>query len=184
MRNRKFLLIALLLLMGCQADRMTKGWAQSHLMQRPVTVVPGMLELRYAENRAIAFSMLQSWPERVRTPLVLALSGAALTALLVYAWRNRRLGLPRLLPFTMILAGALGNLQDRLLRGYVIDFVRVHWNESWSFAVFNLADSLISVGVVLLIAQSLWGSTGVTGEFKMKNEKSGKRIQRGSFWVP
>jgi signal peptidase II len=157
MKKGNFLWIALLLLMGCQADRLTKEWAESRLKDSPsLTVVPQVLEFRYAENRAIAFSMLHNLSPRMRTPLVFSLSGIAFAALLSFAWASRRLGLSRLLPIALILAGALGNLQDRVLRGYVIDFVRVHWKESWSFAVFNVADSLITVGVTLLILQSLF----------------------------
>jgi signal peptidase II len=155
MRKAKLLWIALLLLTGCQADRMTKMWAQSHLKDRPeLTVVPHVLEFQYAENRAIAFSMLHGLSAGVRTPVVLTLSGLALAALLAFAWKNRERDLRLLIPVALILAGALGNLQDRILRGYVIDFVRVHWWETWSFAVFNLADSLITVGVCLLLLQA------------------------------
>jgi signal peptidase II len=156
MRTAKLLWIGVLLLMGCQADRLTKNWAQARLMDAPaLQVVPQVLEFRYAENRAIAFSMLHDVPGNVRTPLILGLSGIALAALLAFAWKSRRRGLTELLPVALILAGALGNLQDRISRGYVVDFVRVHWKETWSFAVFNVADSLISVGVALLIVQGL-----------------------------
>jgi signal peptidase II len=151
MRKLKLLWIALVFLTGCQADRASKRWAEAHLQGAPLNVVDKVLEFRYAENRAIAFSMLARLPDAVRRPLVLALSGAALTALLVFAWRSRNLGLARLAPLALIFAGALGNLHDRVAKGYVVDFVRVHWGASWSFAIFNVADSLICVGAALLI---------------------------------
>lgn len=146
----RWLLLGVLLLAGCRADQATKAWAQGSFQERPVTVVPRVLELRYAENRAIAFSMLRGIPEARRTPLIFGMTSLALLALLSVIWTMRRQSAARLVPLCLILAGALGNLQDRWSRGYVIDFVHVHWGDRWSFPIFNLADSLISVGVCLL----------------------------------
>ena len=60
----------------------------------------------------------------------------------------------------MIIAGALGNLVDRLLFGYVIDYILFH-TDNWSFAVFNLADSLITIGAGAIVLDELlqtkWG---------------------------
>jgi signal peptidase II len=149
----RWLALSVLLLAGCRADQATKTWAQGAIQDKPLTVVPQVLEFHYAENRAIAFSMLQEMPENARRPLVFGLTSLAFVALLSLMWSMRRQGLFRLVPLALIMAGALGNLQDRFSRGYVIDFVRVHWRDEWSFAVFNLADSLITVGTVLLISE-------------------------------
>lgn len=151
----RWLALVALLLAGCRADQATKAWAMRQFKDEPRTMVPGLLEFRYAENRAIAFSMLKDVPGEVRTPLIYGLAGISLLALAAYAWTRRREGALRMIPLAMILAGALGNLQDRLTHGYVVDFVRVHWREAWSFPIFNLADSLISVGMALLILQGL-----------------------------
>jgi signal peptidase II len=59
------------------------------------------------------------------------------------------------LGFALIIAGALGNLVDRFLYGHVIDYVLFH-TETWSFAVFNLADSFISVGAVAVILDEMF----------------------------
>ena len=147
-----FALLALLL-GGCQFDQATKAWAVDSLRDGPWTVVPGILEMRYAENRAIAFSMLSDVPERIRTPLIYGLACVSLSALLAYAWSLRRHGPWRIAPLVLILAGAAGNLIDRYRNGYVVDFVRVHWHEAWSFAIFNVADSLITVGMILAFLQ-------------------------------
>lgn len=150
------MLLFVLLLAGCKADQATKTWARSEFQDKPVlTLVPKLLEFRYAENRAIAFSMLRGLPDRIRSPLIFTLTGLALSALLTFIWRMRNRGLMRLLPLSLILAGAVGNLQDRLAHGYVVDFIHVHWREAWSFPIFNLADSLITVGTALLLVMSL-----------------------------
>jgi signal peptidase II len=156
----RWLALGALLLAGCRADMATKAWAKGSIQERPVTVVPRMLELRYAENRAIAFSMLHDLPDESRGPLVLGLSSLALLALLALIWSMRRQGAERLVPLALILAGALGNLQDRLSHGYVVDFVYVHWGDRWDFPIFNLADSLITIGTVLLLAEFVFRPTG------------------------
>ena len=151
-----WLMLLALLLAGCRADQATKNWAQSEFRDKPaLTMVPDLLEFRYVENRAIAFSMFHDLSDRVRTPLILTLTSLALVALLSVMWKMRHQGLLRLLPLSLILAGAVGNLQDRLTHGYVVDFIHVHWQGTWSFPIFNLADSLITVGASLLLLFSV-----------------------------
>jgi signal peptidase II len=152
----RWILLGALLLGGCRADQATKAWVRGSVQDAPVTVLPQVLELRYAENRAIAFSMFHQLPDRARVPLVLGLSGLAFLVLMSLIWRMRRQGAARLFPLVLILAGALGNLQDRLSHGYVIDFVHVLWRDRWSFPIFNLADSLITVGAALLLIEFLF----------------------------
>jgi signal peptidase II len=153
----RWLVLLCILLAGCRADLATKSWAQSEFRDKPaLTLLPKVLEFRYAENRAIAFSIFQGMPESRRKPLILGLTGLGLAALLTLVFRLRKQGLIRLLPVALILGGALGNLQDRLTHGYVVDFVHVHWNGAWSFPIFNLADSLITVGMALMMLTSLY----------------------------
>ena len=147
----RWLALLALLLAGCRADQATKAWARDAFHDQPMTLVPQVLEFRYAENRAIAFSMFHQMPDKARVPLIFTLTGVALVALLSVIWSMRKQGIGRLMPLALILAGALGNLQDRLAHGYVVDFVHVHWRETWSFPIFNLADSMITVGTTLLL---------------------------------
>lgn len=147
------LALLVLMLVGCKADHVTKGWAAESIKGAPITVIPDLVELRYAENRAIAFSMLKDVPENVRVPLIYALAGVALLSMSAVAWSRRRRGLWGLLPFSLVLAGAFGNLLDRVRNGYVIDFVHLHWRDVWSWPIFNLADSLIFVGMASLMWQ-------------------------------
>ena len=60
-----------------------------------------------------------------------------------------------LISVPMIIAGAVGNLWDRVRYGYVVDFIRFHWQERWEYPTFNIADIWITVGVVLLILDGL-----------------------------
>ncbi len=135
--------LSALLMMGC--DHATKARAELSLKQ-PLTLWPGVLELRYAKNPAIAFSMLESWPSHVRLPLLIA-AGAVAIASLAWLWvRRAEAGLVEQLGYGLVLAGALGNFADRVGRGFVVDFIHVtHW------PVFNVADAAIVVGAGLLV---------------------------------
>ena len=89
-----WLALSALLLAGCRADQATKLWASREFQDKPaLTVIPRLLEFRYAENRAIAFSMFHDLPDQVRTPLIFTLSGFALSALLTLFWKMRRQGM-------------------------------------------------------------------------------------------
>lgn len=140
------------------ADQITKYLADTHLdYGRSVAVLP-FLNWTLVYNEGAAFSFLSSaggWQRWVFTVLALAVSG-----LLVYWLRQT----PRkhtwvALPYAMILAGALGNVIDRILFGHVIDFVDVHW-AGWHFPAFNIADAAISVGAAILILGLLLGRPG------------------------
>ena len=154
-KSIRWLILLTFFLGGCGADQATKVWARAEFQDGTVrTLVPQLLEFRYAENRAIAFSMFHDIPGHVRTPLILSLTSLALIVLFTVIWKMRNQGIGRLLPLTMILGGAIGNLQDRLTHGFVVDFVHVHWRDAWSFPIFNVADSLITVGTIFLILTS------------------------------
>lgn len=117
-------------------------------------LVDGFLSLSHVHNRGAAFGVLSnsSLPHQ---PLFLA--GLSLAALLAIAYYFVRLPatarLPRL-ALALVLGGAIGNLIDRLRLGYVVDFIHVYWREH-AWPDFNVADSAITVGVVLLILDIL-----------------------------
>ena len=147
--SRSALLLALTLLVGC--DHATKLAAKSELEgQRPHSLIHGLLDLRYTENTDVAFNLLRAVPERVRAPLLVVLGAAAMLGLLAALLvRRGGLGFAR---FALLLmtAGALGNYLDRILRGYVVDFIRVpHW------PVFNVADVYVTAGALLLAWSAL-----------------------------
>ena len=82
--------------------------------------------------------------------------GLGTLAAVVLVWMLRRHGGQRLFAWalSLILGGALGNVIDRLLHGYVVDFIQVH-HRSWTFPSFNVADSAISIGAALLLLDEL-----------------------------
>jgi signal peptidase II len=107
-------------------------------------VLSSVLRLQYVEHRDVAFDLLRLVPERPRAIGLMVLGAIAIVALATLLIRGggspvRRAG------FLLTLAGALGNYTDRLIRGFVVDFIRLpHW------PVFNVADMLVVMGVALL----------------------------------
>ena len=109
-----------------------------------------MLDFSYAENPAGAFSMLHDLDEDVRRVLFFVLSLVGLVAIGWLLWKPPAPGLLPMLAMGAILGGAIGNLADRLMLTYVVDFIHMYWKD-WHWPRYNVADIGISVGVVLLV---------------------------------
>jgi len=143
-------LLGLLLvgLVGC--DHATKAAARATLGSgRVVTVVPNVLDLRYAENRGTAFSLFE--PSRGgATAMIIVASLVALVAIAAFWWKRRGGGIWTQLGCAFVVAGAIGNVVDRAARGYVVDFVHLH-----HWPIFNVADVAITVGVAMLLLGSI-----------------------------
>ena len=117
------------------------------------TLVPSVLNLVRVHNSGAAFSFLagaSGWQRWFFVGL-----GAVASSFIV--WLLARHAGERLFcwALALILGGAVGNVVDRLLHGHVIDFIQVHWADAWYFPSFNVADSAITVGAVLLVLDEL-----------------------------
>lgn len=137
--TRKLLSPALVLAVFA-ADRLTKAWALKELPGRPAELLP-FLRLTYAENTGVAFGMFHG-----NNFFFLALSVLLVGALLYWRRRIAAHGAAAETGVALVLAGALGNIYDRIGHGFVIDFIDL----AWFPAVFNVADSAITVGAGLL----------------------------------
>ena len=125
-------------------DMWTKRWATQALAgSPPVPVLGEFVRLTYTRNSGVAFGIGAGLP----FPYYL-FSIAAVIAIL-YLFVRRRISSPaRRLSLALILGGALGNLVDRIRTGDVVDFIEIGWSR-WHWPVFNVADSAVSIGVVL-----------------------------------
>ncbi len=130
-------------------DQLTKHLAVAWLNYGdPVPILPG-LNLTLVYNTGAAFSMLSDasgWQRWL-------FAGVAFTVSVVITLWLRQLGGRQLwlpIALTLILGGAIGNFWDRISLGYVIDFIQVYY-EKWTWPAFNVADSAISVGAVMLL---------------------------------
>ena len=137
-------------------DQATKLFVQAHMaLYESIALIPNYLDLTYTLNPGAAFSMLANAPLWVRKAFLLSMSGAAIIVLTVLILRTARVSINSI-AFALILGGAAGNLIDRALRGRVIDFMRAHYYDL-NYPIFNVADSAISIGVVLIILVSFFG---------------------------
>ena len=129
-------------------DQSSKAWAVRRLRFQDVTVLSGVLDFVYAENRGIAFGQLQEGGTFGRWFFVV-LAGLAAVAVLFYFFRtplndDRILG-----ACALLLAGITGNLTDRVRLGFVIDFILLHAGQ-YHWPTFNVADASITIGALLL----------------------------------
>jgi signal peptidase II len=117
-------------------------------------IIDGLLSLSHVNNRGAAFGFLSDAKLPYQPVLLSLLSCAALVAIAYYFVRlPPSARLPRL-ALALVLGGAVGNLIDRVRLGYVVDFIHVYWRQH-AWPDFNVADSAITVGVVLLILDIL-----------------------------
>jgi signal peptidase II len=149
-KRSKILLLLSIVIICTSCDLATKWLAARYLQWSPVTIVNNLVELRYTENEAIAFSMLHSVHAGTRKWIIYSLSGVALAFLILLIWQVRKDSMWWLVALMLILSGALGNLSERIFRGYVIDFIHLHYYNSFSWPIFNVADIFITCGGILL----------------------------------
>ena len=137
-------------------DQATKLFVQAHMaLYESIAIIPNYLDITYTLNPGAAFSMLADAPPWVREAFLLTMACAAIVVLTVLILRATRISINSI-AFALILGGAAGNLIDRALRGRVIDFMRAHYYDL-NYPIFNVADSAISIGVVLIILVSFFG---------------------------
>jgi len=113
-------------------------------------IIPGLLDFAHVRNTGAAFGVLNAAEFPYKSAVMIGVATLALVAISLYA---RQLGSDEKLSrygLALILGGAFGNLIDRALAGYVVDFVDVYWGEA-HFWAFNVADAAISIGAVLVL---------------------------------
>ncbi len=159
MKN-KYYLISLLILI---VDHLTKWIVRAELHpgfsdlipERWIELIPGYLRLKYVENSGVAFGYFES-VHSVWKPYILgAMAILAVVIIFIYSRRApaQRVLLQTALAITM--GGILGNLIDRIVRGYVVDFIEFHIRESFYWPTFNIADSAITIGIALLLIDTV-----------------------------
>lgn len=146
MRPHGVLFYGLVVALAVAADQIVKFLVVSGMHVHQEIVLLPVLSLFRTANIGIAFSMLPWLGDKGLIVLMLAVIGVVLR--LWWVSDPRRVVLR--LGFALIVGGALGNLVDRIARGHVVDYVLFHIG-GWSFAIFNLADSLITIGAALVL---------------------------------
>lgn len=132
----------LIIIVGLILDRVTKIYATNNFIENPVQ--GPIINLTYLENRGAAFGILQD-----RRIFFIFITVAIVLYLLYYFYKSYKTN-PNILniALAMIISGALGNFYDRLINGYVVDFIEFSFI---NFPVFNIADIFVTLGCALMI---------------------------------
>lgn len=125
------------------ADQITKHLVSSAMeLNQTIHVFSGLLDLTYIHNYGAAFSILQN-----KQLFLITFTGIAMTAIIVYVLKKyKKMSRTELAALALIVGGGLGNLTDRVLNGYVVDFLNMH-----ILPVFNVADMAVCAGSALLV---------------------------------
>jgi signal peptidase II len=149
----KYYLIALLVLIS---DHLTKWIVRTHMEHGDVIeIIPNYLRLSYVKNSGVAFGLF-SEIQSVWKPYLLA--GMAAVAVIIILIYSARMPLDRIMlqiGLAITMGGIIGNFADRIFGGYVVDFIEFHIRESFHWPTFNLADSAITIGIALLLIDTV-----------------------------
>lgn len=158
------IIAGLIIIISIACDQLTKFWAAQVLKNGDsIKVIGSFLRFTYAENKGAAFSILQNQ----RTFFLI--TTLIMLAFLAYIYfKTKNITKLSRVSIAMIAGGAGGNFIDRYRFGYVIDFIDVRFGNFYNFPVFNIADSFIVCGTILMILLIL------LNKFEMSDEKDSK----------
>ncbi|HFQ5615147.1 TPA: signal peptidase II [Streptococcus equi subsp. zooepidemicus] len=145
MKRISFVIAAIVLMI---LDQLSKWWTVAHIELGQVKpFIPGLVSLTYLQNRGAAFSILQNqqWFFTIITILVVGYA-------IYYVLKHTKASFWLQLSLLLIISGGLGNFIDRMRLSYVVDMIHL---DVINFAIFNVADSYLTVGVLLLVI-CLW----------------------------
>jgi signal peptidase II len=135
-------------------DQWTKWLVEIHLPQHTAQpILPGFLNLTHVRNTGVAFGLFASHGMNGGSWLLTLLGLAALAAVAIYFWFASVHDRLLLVSLALVVGGAVGNLIDRMSSGAVTDFIDVYVG-TWHWPSFNVADSAISIGIVLMAIDS------------------------------
>ncbi len=142
------MLALIIVLVTVFLDQISKHFVVLYLKgQRPLKIIEGLLSFTYVENRGAAFGILQN-----RKLFFVAVTVVTLIILMyIFLRYYKYLNLWTISSLSMIMGGTIGNFIDRMSLDYVVDFISLRFFNRYNFAVFNLADTFIVVGAIMLM---------------------------------
>jgi signal peptidase II len=150
----KYTLLATLLPLLILLDQWTKYLIHTRLrLYEAIPIIEGFFNITYVRNTGAAFGMLADADPAFRKPFFIIVPLVALVSILLLLKRLPAHQNKTNIPLILILAGALGNLIDRFVYGFVVDFLSFFHADIGQFPAFNVADSAISVGVAFLMLE-------------------------------
>jgi signal peptidase II len=156
MRKYFFLIAAAVLLL----DRITKWAVASNIALREyVLVIPGFFQLTHVENPGAAFGLFAESSAQWKIGALVTFSILALIVVSALLWKNSHALSTTTVGLSLILGGAMGNLWDRMFTGHVVDFLDFYVG-SYHWPAFNVADSAIVIGAILLVSEIVFAKSG------------------------
>jgi signal peptidase II len=156
MRKYFFLIAAVVLLL----DRLAKWAVASNIaLHDSVTVIPGLFHLTHVENTGAAFGLFAESSAQWKVGVLVSFSVIALVIVSALLWKNSHALSTTTIGLSLILGGATGNLLDRMMSGHVVDFLDFYVG-SYHWPAFNVADSAIVIGAILLVSEIVFAKSG------------------------
>src|SRR5438309_51095 len=150
---RKYHIIIASMIVIC--DRMTKWLVSEKItLSDSIDVIPGLFRLTHVQNQGAAFGLFADSPSEWKPAMLIMFSIAALAVVSALLWKNGKALNATAIALSLVFGGALGNLWDRVMSGRVIDFLDFYVG-SHHWPAFNIADSAIVVGALLLLSDML-----------------------------
>lgn len=159
-RRTKWIVLLALVLLVMALDQWSKDWAHQALRLDHggrVTVIADYFALSYVRNPGAAWGFLARSSESFRQPFFVAISVVAMIFILYLHFRLEPGQYLLLVALSLVLGGAVGNFIDRLRFRFVVDFIELHYQNRFKWPTFNVADIAITLGVILLLAEMLFG---------------------------
>jgi signal peptidase II len=155
MRKYFFLIAAAVVLL----DRLAKWVVASNIpLHDGITVIPGFFHLTHVENSGAAFGLFAESTAQWKIGALVSFSVIALLIVSALLWKNGHALTTTTIGLSLILGGAAGNLWDRMMSGHVVDFLDFNLG-SYHWPAFNVADSAIVVGAILLVAEIVFAKS-------------------------
>ena len=163
-------------------DQLTKFWVKTRFyLSESIDIIGDVLKFTYIENPGMAFGIRFAGPW-----FFTIFSAIASVVIFVFLYRMRHEGLAGCIALSLVLGGAIGNLIDRFLYGRVVDFIDVGIGTT-RWPVFNLADSAVTVGMILLIAIMIFEKEHKEDEssgLEVKNKELPESEERDIWQTP
>ncbi len=133
----------IIVIAGIILDQLSKNWMIQNMKYMSKVIIPGVLQYSYVENTGAAFGMLS------KNTILLGCFSVVMSAVFIFFLVKYRKSLSKLsrISLALIISGAIGNAIDRIMRGFVIDFIELLFV---NFAIFNIADICITMGAIFL----------------------------------
>jgi signal peptidase II len=148
-----FLLLTVLIVVVC--DQVTKIYIEKTLaLNHAITIIPNFLDIHHIRNTGAAFGIMSRLPDGARIPFLVGVSILAMILILYLFYMAEKNRTAYIFSLALVFSGAVGNLIDRVTLGFVRDFVDLHiYHLHWP--VFNVADSAITVGIIIMAYEIL-----------------------------